>query len=163
MTRKRMIHSRRGAEKGFTLIELVLVLALIGITITVGVVNTDTSATNLAGSVEAIKGHLRYAQVRAMNTSESWSLNFTATSYSMFRAGDPTKKVLLPGESTLEVNLSNMGISVSTPGVVTFDSFGAPCTDNAGSVRQNGTRTLSFSLSGAGGSVSIAPETGYIP
>jgi len=113
--------------------------------------------------VEVIKVHLQYAQTRAMGSNEIWGIDFdTAATYSLFRNGDTTDTVNLPGEDSDSVTLPS-GMSVIGAGIVSFDEWGKPYTDAAGGTAQAGDRTITISSGGDSESITITKDTGFIP
>ena len=118
-------------RNGFTMIEVVAVLLIIGIISAVAVPRIiGTSDSDLSSQVEVVKTHLRYAQIRAMNTDTVWGINFTSTTYYLFQGVGSTAPVLIPGEDNAIVSLttkkSKLTITPPTGGSVTFNSYGSP-------------------------------------
>lgn len=117
-------------QKGFTLIEIIAVLIIIGIMSAIAIVKmNNTEEVDLASQVEAVKSHLRYAQIRAMNTDSNWGIHFAETSYYLFQGTD-SSKVMIMGEDGLDVDLvkkkSKLRITPPTGNNVTFDKYGSP-------------------------------------
>ncbi|MBN2568954.1 MAG: type II secretion system protein [Deltaproteobacteria bacterium] len=148
-------------DRGFTLIEIVAVLIVIGIIGTAVTISSvySTSANNLAAQVEVIKGHLRYAQARAMSSDAIWGINFSSDTYFLFKNGNINDTVFLPAETSDSVTLpAGMTITVAT---VSFDSWGKPYTDAAATAQ--GGADISVSLGGTSETISITNNTGFIP
>ncbi len=144
-------------RKGFTLLELITVMIILSVLTVVLVTRAMDDSAQTAAELEAVKGHLRYAQSRAMADSTNWYVQFTATSYAMYEAGAGTRA--LPGAQGLTVPLEYHTATAGT--VVLFDSLGRPFTDTSGSTPQSGQRIV---LASAGaGNLTVMPETGYIP
>ena len=146
---------------GFTMIEIIAVLVILGILAAVVAVKmSNTSAVDLASQVEAVKGHLRYAQTRAMNSNlVAWGINFNSTtSYYLFQGAGSTIPVQLPGEEGAIVSLTakKSGLTI-TPVRITFNEFGSPCNDAGVPLTTNATVTTS------GGTIIITKNTGFIP
>lgn len=148
-------------DRGFTMIELVAVLVILGIVAAVVAVRMySTSAYDLASQVEAVKGHLRYAQTRAMNSNQVvWGINFnSATTYYLFQGVGSTTALQIPGEDITTINLvtKKSGLTI-TPVRVTFNEFGSPC--DAGGVPL----TVDATITTNGGNIIVTRNTGFIP
>lgn len=138
---------------GFTMMETIAVLLIIGIIAAVVVSRMgDTRAYDLVSQVEVLKGHLRYAQSRAMSSSSTWGINFdSTTTYYLFQGAGSTTTVLLPGENNATVSLTakKSGLTI-TPQRITFDAYGSP-----------GTTTLTVTTNV--GNITVTKNTGFIP
>lgn len=168
---QKVMKYRCGNNKGFTLIEAIAVLVIISIIAAVVIARGGSSAeATLKSSAEALKGHIRFAQMRALNSdapncAASVGMVITSTSYSMFRITDTcanTTNVVLPGaENTSAVTLPS-GMSVSaTPTTFTFDRWGSPHPSDDGT----GTSTnipLTISYAGSSESITIMKNTGFV-
>ena len=141
-------------SRGFTLIEVVAVLVIISILAVVAVSrvgNTITTAENSA-DLETLKSHLRYAQIRALNTDGVWGIDFTGNTYHIYKKGDVTA-YSFPGESGTNVEKPS---SITYSAYISFDEWGRPFTDQGASI------PLAASPAGFA-SVTITPETGFVP
>lgn len=150
---------------GFTIIEIIIVLVVIGILAAVAVSKTSSlSESQLSAEVETMKTHLRYAQARAMSDGidvnnpsidGSWTINFTANSYTLVKTGSAATPSL-PNENstthTLQGGVLISGSVLVTP--VTFDICGSP-----------GASTITITLSAGSNSksITITKNTGFIP
>lgn len=143
-------------HQGFTMIEVIAVLVIMGILAVVAAVKmSNTSDYDLASQVEVVKNHLRYAQIRAMNTDSIWGINFTsATTYYLFQGTGSTTPVIIPGEENATVNLvsKKTKLTVTPPagGRITFDQYGSP-----------GAATITINTNG--GTITLTQNTGFIP
>jgi prepilin-type N-terminal cleavage/methylation domain-containing protein len=151
-------------KDGFTLIEAIAVLVILGVMAAVVAVKmSGTSAYDLASQVEAVKGHLRYAQTRAMNENlVAWGINFnSATTYYLFQGAGSTTPVQLPGEDSTTINLTakNSGLTI-TPVRITFNEFGSPC---AATGTPPAPLTADATVTTSGGTITITRNTGFIP
>lgn len=148
---------------GFTLIEIISVLVIISIIAAIAVVKmSSTSDYDVISQVEVVKTNMRLAQSRAMNSSRVWGINFSsASTYSMFQNGNTVNVVRIPNQGADNVTLP-AGMTITT-GIVSFDAWGKPYTDAAGTAAQNATRTLTLTnKSGDYRTISITQNTGFI-
>lgn len=147
-------------KKGFTLIEVVAVLLILGVLAAVAVARSVDSQAELTSQVDVIKSHLRYAQSRAMATEEVWGVTSTGATYYLFRDNDENQKVTFPGEDADVVTLSDKNITFMEKVKVTFDETGRPsrggtlmtASDNLTIKDKNGQKKI----------ITIVAYTGYI-
>lgn len=149
-------------QQGFTLIEVITVLLLLIIVSAIVVPRMlDTGADN-AAAVNRIKTHLRYTQIRSMNSEGTWGIKFDNTShtYWLFNTISPNNEddaIKLPSEDADQISFpSSMTI---TPDLIAFDSLGSPFSDAA---LQNAFVLGTMNL-GNGDIITITKNTGHIP
>ena len=152
---------------GFTLIEAIVVLVILGIVSAVVAVRmSGTGAYDLASQVEVVKGHLRYAQTRAMNSNLIvWGINFdSTTTYYLFQGTGSTTRVLLPGEDSDRIDLTakKSGLTI-TPVRITFNEFGSPCAATATPPALPAPLTADATVATNGGTITVTKNTGFIP
>ncbi|MCP3941890.1 MAG: type II secretion system protein [Desulfobacteraceae bacterium] len=142
-------------NKGFTLIEVVAVLVMIGIISAVIMARANTMNADVIGDIAMVKSHLRYAQGRAMaNDANTWSIVFAGSSYALFRGA---VKKALPGGNGLDISFAP---SLSSNETVAFDWWGAPYYTDAGLTLPKTDGSLAL---GGGNTIIITPVTGFIP
>jgi len=139
--------SRQGkTNAGFTLLELVAVLVLLGVLIAVTIVRVGSATSPVPATAEVLAQNLAYARSRAMSTTNTWVLSYGA-GVSLTRDG---AAVALPDPSSATVPA---GVTLSGGGgSVTFDEFGAPDSQKTIAVT-DGSDTIS---------VTVWAETGLI-
>jgi len=151
-------------QNGFTMIEIISVLVIIGIISAVALARmSSTRDYNVISQVEVVKTHLRLAQSRAMNSSRVWGINISGSStYSMFDNGNVANVIRLPNQNADNVTLPD-GMTITT-GIVSFNPWGKPYTDAAGTAAQNATRIITLTnKSGDARNITITANTGFIP
>jgi len=153
---------KRTNKSGFTLIEVVVVLILLGIVSTFVAVRATNYHSELAARTEILKSHLRYAQMKSISSNAVWGIHSAGSKYWLFTDGDTNQKRQLLGEDDLEVDLSDYGLSVSGF-TYSFETWGSPCTDAGASVRLTATASITVSEGGGSKSINITPYTGFIP
>jgi MSHA pilin protein MshC len=140
-------------DKGFTFIELIMVLVVAALIAVVVLTRLMSSGTELIAQTDVIKAHLRYAQARAMGSDVIWGIEFKGSTYSLFKNGNTSDTVTLIGEDSDTLNLPS-GTSASE--IVSFDSWGKPYSDATGQTDHPGGQI------GTGLSINITANTGFI-
>ena len=121
--RRRIGHDRRG---GFTLVEAIAVLLLLGVLVLIMTSTSFNSSADLVAEVDQLRGHLRFVQSLAMaNNVDSWGIAVSAGGYTLRKNGS-VAPIDLPGLGTA-THVFTAGVSViGGTGVVAFDEFGRP-------------------------------------
>ncbi len=139
-------------DAGFTLIEIITVLIIIGVISAVVVNRLMDTSVELNTQTDVIKSHLRYAQARAMSSNVVWGVDFKTTTYSFFKNGNTAETVTLPGEENTILNLPS---GTSATEIVSFDSWGRPYNDASGTADHPGGQIGNLSIV-------ITKNTGFI-
>ena len=153
-------------QMGFTTLEVLVVLIIIGIISVIIIGRSDIGQTDLLAQTEVIKSHIRYAQSRSVNSDRSWGIRCAGSgqAYWLFVDGDPeNNKRKLPGEESETVDLTQYKLTL-TPTTFSFDDRGRPCSDDNGTIPL--VNDLSLTLSAGGGATTtiiITRNTGFIP
>lgn len=139
--------------RGFSLIELLATLILLGVFVAVIVPGITGIGAGSAAEAERLRTHLRYAQSLALaNNTASWSVQINADSYGLLRNG-ASAPFSWPGE-TGSVRILGDGVQITGgTGILAFDELGAP----------DETRTVTLSAGGRSESVMVIGFTGMIP
>jgi prepilin-type N-terminal cleavage/methylation domain-containing protein len=174
VTLDRCPHKQLNAKNGFTLLEVILVLVLVSIFTVLAITQYSASDASLTAQAQVLASHLRYAQLRSMNTDSRWGILYSSAGpdsgfYQLFH--DSTAQIAqLPGEDRDRVNLGAMGITISSAAAlntpipqnfeIRFDSWGIPTSDVAGAA----TLTLRLTKPGhTAQALSVTRNTGFIP
>jgi prepilin-type N-terminal cleavage/methylation domain-containing protein len=137
--------------KGFSLIELIIVFAIIGIITTIAVFNVTPAIKRyrLTGAARLVWGDFQNAKMTALKTNSSVTITFnSSTSYSFPQGGGTT--------FTREISTEYPGITVANTGgtVITFSSSGQIPNASGGNITVNvtgdaGTKTITLSWTGS--------------
>ncbi len=166
MQKARSIKTHFNWDRGFTVLEVVIILIVMGIIGVIVVSRLWSTDVDLIAQTGVIKTHLRYAQSRAMNTDVIWGIDLTGSTYSLFKNGSTANKVILPAEDSNTRSLPS-GVSVETA-IISFDSWGIPHTDAAATDGQelaagDAEEEITVSSGGDTRTITVTPNTGFIP
>lgn len=165
-------------QDGFTILEIIAVLVILGILVTVAVSRSGNYTAQVYTGADVLKNHLRYAQTMAMNYNPNagetiWGIKSDGTSYWLFQGVATENSLLLPDDTQYvtgdrRVDLTAKKIRFNAGFTVYFDNFGIPY-----SAYTNSTTNTPLAddliivvtpLSGSSSkSVTITPLTGFIP
>jgi prepilin-type N-terminal cleavage/methylation domain-containing protein len=154
-------------QRGFSIVEVLVVLIIIGIVSVIIIGRGNIGRTDLLAQTEVIKSHIRYAQSRAMNSDRIWGIRCddSGQAYWLFvdGASDVDNRRKLPGEEFDTVDLGTYNLTL-TPTTFSFDERGRPCSGDNGATPL--TDDLSLTLS-AGGTetttIAVTRNTGFVP
>jgi len=125
--------------RGFTLMELVLVLAVLGIMAVAAVISAPSPrAANLMAAARQVQNDIEYAKQNAMMTGVTSGVSFTQNAnYIVYQNTTATPLTSALTKTSLNVTISAhySNINLNDTYVVEFNGFGAPTTGGGGSVR----------------------------
>ncbi len=150
------------------MIELVIVLIVMAIVAVFIASRASTGGNDLIAETDTLKSNLRYAQIRAMNDSEPWGIHIPdAGSYVLYRKNAPAAGQMLPGEKTGAAQTHTLASTVTiTSGVGTtynFNAWGIPVNTGIPPVPLATAQTITLTEGVATASITITPNTGFIP
>ena len=140
-------------QQGYTLLELVLVIVLLGILAAIALPKFDSQATNAAWYYEQVRSAIRYAQRTAVAQRRCVFVTVSATQVSLFY-GDASCALSATPVTQLADGQSYMlpaptGAIVSgAPGTFGFNGLGQP--------------TSAATVSISGRAIVVSVETGYV-
>lgn len=112
-------------ERGFTLIEMVVTLIIVGILSTVAFFRFNPAIFELRGATDDLVGAIRHAQGQAMNHSgvTAFSIVIDAHGYSILQDGNPLTDPIGGAVGFLE---TWPNITISPTATIVFDGNGDP-------------------------------------
>lgn len=161
-----------GRQKGFTLIELVLVISITGILAFSAVALFNVDEIPFSSAVEKLKHDIRHAQWEAMNRKIRHGVVFNTgiEEYSVYRV---TATNIIPDplnpSKTFTVNyltddkfkgVEIISVDINGTSQIEFDGRGIPYDGGGNPLNNQGIITLSHN--GATGTITIEPDTGRV-
>lgn len=116
---------RRGLSTGFTAVELIATLLILGVLAAVIIPKANTEEPQVINDLNVLRAHIRFAQLKAMGDITPWGLNIGATSYTLERNGTTAAMVNLPGDNSATHTFDASALTV-TPVRIAFDPRGRP-------------------------------------
>lgn len=157
-------------NRGFTLIELVLVMLVVGIlAVSVWSRSTSRESLTLQARAEQLASDIRYAQTLSMTTGTRHCVALEPTSgppysgYSLRSDTNCTTAVTHPGGLAVPISLCLSGTCMTAPVLtndfVQFDGLGVPYSASATALAANAVITISDDGSKT---ITITPQTGRV-
>ena len=159
--------ARPGRAAGFTLIEIIAVLLLIGI-LAVAAVNRNTvQGAQAIAEADALRSALRYAQARAMADIYTWGVTRSSGAYQLVSDNPDIASPVLPGQGSGTRTMPS-GVVLSGASTILFDARGRPVSGNIAAVGGTAApvaanQTISVTESSKTETITVTPYTGYIP
>ena len=125
------LHHTKPNNRGFTMIEIVVVLIVMAIMAAVIMYKYTSVDADVSSETEILKSSLRFAQIKGLDNAvdnDTWGISFTSggASYSLVytKGGVQTSPINLPGEYTLSsAHTLPSGMTI-TGSAVNFDKWG---------------------------------------
>jgi prepilin-type N-terminal cleavage/methylation domain-containing protein len=150
---------------GFTLIELVITLAIVGFVTAILLLSWPRFTIKLDAQAGLLADDIRYVQNLSMAKDERYRwVKVSSNSYQITNSSG-TAVTLPSGNTTVTFNTGiSFGTITNLPNnLIVFNSKGIPYTDtgNPGTLL-NATAAITLTASGASKTVYISPETGWV-
>ncbi|QTA92014.1 pilus assembly FimT family protein [Desulfonema magnum] len=148
-------------NNGFTIIEMMAVVMLIGIVSAFAFSSMWFPPNPIISKIDTIKNHLRYAQLRALSDDVYlWRISFSSSpsdSYTLSKISEAG--TVIPVNLPFENSATHiLGISVD-PAVVTFNKWGTPVDESGSPLPADKIITLTDLTT----IITIKKNTGVIP
>lgn len=149
-------------QRGFTLIELVIVMLVLAILAATALIAWPGETPGLYGSMRQLAADIRYAQSLAMSRGQRVRINFQMDRYTLSdRTG--SSPVLHPVSGGGPRLLQSGTVLVASNAFLVFDGMGRPYRDAAlPGARLGAHATLTLTAGTESISVQVTPDTGYV-
>lgn len=150
-------------QAGFTIVELVLVLLLVGILTVAAFARLPESSLNLAAQADQLLADIRYVQSLSMIGGQRYCINLTATTYRITNTACATT-IAHPATGTATSITLGRSITMAWTNLpnnyAQFDGKGQPYVDAAANTLLAAESVITLSKDGQSTTVRITPETG---
>ena len=139
-------------QAGFTLVELVVVIAVLGIMSTVAIMNSGSPAElSLPSQAEKMANDVRYIQTLAHTSGKRMRFSITTGANGSYSSAS-CDSVSGPCTSPVTVGKLEKGIVLGGTATVDFDTLGQP----------SAAASYTLTIDGSKKTVSVAPLTGFV-
>jgi len=116
---------RRAGQRGFTLMELIMVIIIMGALSAVAYSRLNTDHFDVVAAAGELVQAIRFAQDKSMSHSggSNYQVSISGTGYQVTRAGSP---VVNPVTGSSPYTESWSGIAIDTSTTIVFDAYGDP-------------------------------------
>lgn len=151
------------AENGFSIVELVVIIVLVGLLAFTAIPRMAGPSLALDAQAEQLAADIRYTQSLAMTRGDRFRINLTAASYQVTDSAGMNPQIHPGTSSTNPVLLKS--VSLSGPLInnyLAFDGRGIPYTVYNSSTGMAASATITLTGGSATRTVVISPETGRV-
>lgn len=152
-------------ESGFTLVELVTVIILLGIISTVVMIQWPGSTINLGAQAAQLAGDIRYTQALSMTKAQRYRLVIVSSTTYQITNSSGTAILNASGATTTTLNTGiTFGTLANLPNsLIAFDTLGTPYVDTASpGTALASTASIPLVAGSKTATVTIAPQTGRV-
>jgi len=158
------LRMKKKAAGGFSLIELVVVIAVVGILAVVVAPRWQSTPTNLEYEIRRVLNDVRYTQLLSLTTGQRYRwVRVSSTAYQIQDSSGTPIALPTGGSQWTLMTGASFGSFTNLPNnLIVFDSQGTPYTDTGSpGTALNATAVIQVSAGGQTRSIQIFPQTGF--
>ena len=149
----------------FTLIELIVVILITTILASIAITQWPGARINLNAQAQQLASDIRYTQTLAMSRATEYTLNVTATTYSITTGGGAAVNNPITGSATVTLG-TGITITISPTNLpnnlVTFNSLGEPYINTTATTALANAAVITLTSGGITKTITIQPQTGRV-
>uniref|UniRef100_I2Q4Q6 Prepilin-type N-terminal cleavage/methylation domain-containing protein n=1 Tax=Desulfovibrio sp. U5L TaxID=596152 RepID=I2Q4Q6_9BACT len=166
--------TRRGGRRemaavsaGFTFIEVIVVLVLLGLLGIAAFGRLDSGNVRALAQADGLRAAIRYAQSRAMADVYTWGITVSGSQYRLYSNNPAATNAPLPGQGSNSYAMPS-SVKFEDDATVTFDWRGQPVTgnitpDNDSAAARTTPLSINIIESSQVVTVTVTPYTGFVP
>jgi prepilin-type N-terminal cleavage/methylation domain-containing protein len=152
--------------RGFTLLELIIVIIIVSILGLVMVTALPSSANKLPAQAQALINNLRYIQFAAISKDTSYRVNLSATGYD-FTSANGLTNISHPASGSNTISLDgdvslSWNNAVLPNNYIVFNYLGVPYSDAAMTTPLTSNAILTLTVGGSSMNVVVTAGTGFV-
>ncbi|MDR3640441.1 MAG: prepilin-type N-terminal cleavage/methylation domain-containing protein [Humidesulfovibrio sp.] len=144
---------------GFTLIELITVLIILGLLSALVLAQSANLNGELAARLSEVRSQLRYVQLSAMKSGSTY-LTIQSDGANYWAQYANATYLLLPGETSQSVSISAKSM-VMPAFNLRYDSLGIPYDGTTGN-KLSSAASITITANNTNGTLTVTPETGFV-
>ena len=153
------MQATRQLTRGFTFLELVAVLLVIGVLAAFALPRVLTQSINLSAISARLASDLRYTQSLAMSQGQRYRVNFTSPSYQISDMGGTPVSHPITGTALITVTPATFTVAPATANI-SFDTKGVPY--DAAGVALAANVVITLTAGSDTSTLTITPVTGRV-
>jgi len=150
------------AKRGFTLVELIVMITLISILAFAALGRMANLTVNLGAQADQLAADIRYVQSLSQTSALRHCVAFTATDYRVSSGNTCIGAVVMPDAANPVPLAAGITHAPITTALLVFNTLGQPFTDAAATTPLAAEAVITLNGAGESRSVRVTPQTGRV-
>ncbi len=148
------------AKRGFTLVELIVMITLISILAFAALGRMPNLSINLGAQADQLVADIRYVQSLAQTSAQRHCIAFTAVNYQVSSGNTCIGAVVMPDAANPVPLAAGITHAPITTALLVFNTLGQPFTDAAAATPLAAEAVITLNGAGESRTVRVTPQTG---